>query len=75
MIWNALITIVLAPLAWLAAREIRFASTSRFVDDGTFRDVRRHEDLGSGLLHFMMLLAPIAAFGIFLVITLLDLFA
>ena len=75
MIWNALITVVLAPLAWLAARELRIASTTKFVNDGTWRDIRRHEDLGSALMHFLMLLVPIAAFGIFLVITLMGLFA
>jgi hypothetical protein len=75
MIWNAIITLALAPLAWLAARELRLASTTKFIDDGSWRDVRRHEDIGSALLHFMMLLFPIVGFIIFLLLTVSELFA
>ena len=75
MIWNALITAVLAPLAWLAARELRTASTKQLIDEGTYRDIRRHEDLGSALLHFLMLIVPIVGFAIFLVLTVMEFFA
>jgi hypothetical protein len=74
MILNALVTILLAPLAWLAVRELRLASTTSFVDNGTWRDIRRHEDLGSALLHFLMLIVPIVAFVIFLGMTLMGIF-
>ena len=63
MIWNILITAALAPIAWLAARELHRASTTKFVDDGSWRDIRRHEDpFGMGM-HFLMLIVPILAFG------------
>jgi hypothetical protein len=75
VIWNALITAVLGPLAWIAGRELWLASRTKFVDEGTWRDIRRHEDFGSALAHFLMLIIPIAGFAIFLVLTVMEFLA
>jgi hypothetical protein len=75
MIWNALVAVALAPLASLAARELRIASTTDFIDDGGWRDIRRHEEPFGIFTHFMMLIAPILGFVILLVAILLEFFS
>ena len=74
MIWNALVTVALAPFASLAARELRIASTTDFIDDGGWRDIRSHEPFGI-IRHFMMLIAPILGFVILLVAIPLEFFS
>ena len=75
MIFNALVTVCLAPVAWVAVRELRFASTTEFPEHSGWRDIRRHEDIGTSLLHLLMLLMPILSFAIFLTLTLMEMFA
>ena len=73
MSWQSLLTVALAPLAFLAARGLRKASRTGAIDDGGDWDFHIDHDRPAFFLHYLLLIAPIFAFLTSLALTVLEL--
>jgi hypothetical protein len=57
-----LLTLALAPFAFLGARELRKASRTGVIDDGGDWDFHIDHDRPAFFIHYLLMIAPIFAF-------------